>query len=681
MNRWRHTPAAAATAAAYFLGAKLGFALTLAPVPVSTLWPPNAILLAALILIPLRGWPSTLAAVLLAHLAVQFQSGVPAGMVLGWYASNCTEAALGALLLRRYAGGPPTFSTFRSCLTFLLCAGFAAPFFTSFLDAGFVALNQWGDAGYATVWRTRFFSNVLATLTLVPFILLSIENLPRLRDIPRRRMAEAVTALSGLAAVCWFVFSTPVGGTPASAALLYAPLPLLIAAAIRFGPWGASASMLLVAVIAIWNAVHGQGPFLGSSSLQNALSIQLFLIVAWAPVMFVAAVLRDRAAAETRARVSEEQLAIALDAAQLGRWEWDVVTQQLTWSDVTRRMYEVPLDGPVNPRTFERLVHPDDMPAIAAATAEAAAGRAFEVEFRIRMDDGRIKWIYSKGKAVFDADGQPVRIVGVKVDVTARKSSELRMKELEREVAHSSRVAIAGECSLHLARELKQPLAAILANASAARRYLTHDPPNLSELQEIVESIAADNRRAAAVVTQFSDTLRQDGGWSAVDLVQTVNGAVDVARGELISRGVSLKTRSARDLPPVCGDPLQLQQVLMNLIVNACDAMEAVPQESRRVLVEVERHDGEELLLTVSDRGPGVPDGLGDHIFEPFVSTRPGRLGLGLAICRSVVSLHGGRLWVDSALGGGARFCLALPAMAPGGRSESAGHAMQQPIS
>ena len=668
MNRWRYSLAAAATAVAYFLGAKLGFALTLAPVPVSTLWPPNAILLAGLTLIPLRGWPTTLAAVFLAHLAVQFQSGVPTGMVLCWYVSNCAEAALGALLLRRFAGGVPTFENFRNCLAFLLCAGFVAPFVTSFVDAGFVALNEWGDASYATVWRTRFFSNALATLTLVPFILCTAQHLSRVRELPRTRVLEAALSLAGLAAVCWIVFARPVADTQVFAALLYAPLPLLVAAAVRFGPWGTSASMLVFALIALWKASHGEGPFISSSSLDNALSIQLFLIVAWTPVMFVAAVMRDRATAEARARASEEELAIAIDAAQLGRWEWDLRTKHLTWSAITRRMYEVPLDVPVSSETFQRLVHPDDMPALASASAAGASGQSFEVEFRVRFADGRIKWIFSKGRTVFDADGQPARVVGVKVDITAKKSAELRMKQIEREVAHSSQVAVAGEFSLALARELQQPLAAILANAGAARRYLTHDPPNLREVKQIVESIADDNRRAAAVVTQFRDVLRPDGGWTAVDLAGVVTGVVDIARGDLISRGVSVTSRCSPDLPLVGGDPLHLQQVVLNLIANACDAMDSLAPESRRVIVEVATHPPEGVLLSVTDTGPGIQDHLGDHIFDPFVTTRPGQLGLGLAICRSVVSGHGGRLWAESPSEGGARFCLVLPSLSTASR-------------
>ena len=228
-----------AIALGYYVGARLGFALTLAPVPVSALWPPNAILLGGLVLTRRRSWPLVLAAVFASHLAVQFQSGVPAGMVLCWFVSNCAEALLGASLLLRFGGGAQSFETLRGTAVFL-AAVFTATVASSFLDAGFVVLNGWGSSDYWTIWRTRVFSNMLATITLVPFILTTAE---RLRDRPPPwRCAGVSRQLSssprspGSAGRCLPVQQSGPGAFPA---LLYAPLPLLVAAGLRFGPWGA----------------------------------------------------------------------------------------------------------------------------------------------------------------------------------------------------------------------------------------------------------------------------------------------------------------------------------------------------------------------------------------------------------------------------------------------------------
>jgi two-component system, LuxR family, sensor kinase FixL len=650
-------------ALAYYVGARVGFALTLAPIPVSTLWPPNAMLLAGLLLTPRRRWPLILGVVFIAHLAVQFQSGVPAAMVLSWFVSNCAEALLGATLLRLVGRTPVSFDTLRATALFFICAGFTAPFLSSFLDAAFVVANQWGDADYWTIWRTRFFSNMLATLTLVPVIVLSVTRLPRLRAATTRQLLEAIIGLALLLTLCWVVFVHQEPGPGTAPALLYSPLLILVAAAVRFGPWGAATAILTCALVAIWGAILGQGPFITSSAPANALSIQTFLIVTWIPIMALAAVLRERALANATAQRNEQQLADAVEAAQLGRWEYDIAGDRLTWSDETRRIYEVPLDVPVTPATFDGLVHPDDRGILAAATADGLGGKGIDAEFRICFPDGRIKWILSKGTTICDDAGQPIRIVGIKVDVTKRKAAELRLHRKRRELAHSSRVSMADELSAALAHEVNQPLAAILANASAARRFLTRNPPDLQELAAIVESIADDNRRAAAVIARFGALMKRgDAPWTPVAIDDVVRGVVDIARADVISRGVSMSLHLAPETPRVLGDSLQLQQVLLHLIINACDAMEGVAPESRRLRLDTSG-DGGWVRVRVSDTGAGLPADL-ERMFEPFVTTKQQRLGLGLTICRSIIAAHSGRLTADACAGGGAVFSFTLPAIA-----------------
>ena len=653
-----------AIALGYYLGARLGFALTLAPVPVSTLWPPNAILLGGLVLTRRRSWPLVLAAVFAAHLAVQFQSGVPAGMVLCWFVSNCAEALLGASLLLRFGRGAQSFETLRGTAVFL-AAVFTATVASSFLDAGFVVLNGWGSADYWTIWRTRVFSNMLASITLVPVILTTAERLRDRRPVALRRCLEAAVLFTALAGVCWTVFAVHQTGPGALPALLYAPLPLLVAAGLRFGPWGASSSMLTCALIAIWGAGQGQGPFVSSSPAGNALAIQLFLIVAWSLVMLLAAVINEWSVADRKARLSEEQLAVAIDAAQLGRWDWDLATSTLTWSEGTRRMYEVPLDAPVGIETFQRLIHPDDRPLIAAVMEEGVHGRPIDVQFRVVFPDGRIRWIHSRGRTVCDELGQPMRLVGVKVDITERKAAEQRLQEQQRNLAHSARVSVAGELSSALSHELNQPLAAILANAAAARRFLLHDPPDMQEISDILEAIADDNRRAAAVVARFGSLLKRDlASMKPVDINEVVAGALDLVHGDVIARGVSLTKRFGRHLPTVSADAGQLQEVLLNLVSNACDAMEPMPAGTRRLAVTTEADGRGGVRVTVADSGPGVPRATIDEIFEPFVSSKPQRLGMGLAICRSIVNAHEGELTVDKPAEAGAAFSFTLPAIA-----------------
>ena len=419
--------------------------------------------------------------------------------------------------------------------------------------------------------------------------------------------------------------------------------------------------------MAIWGAVQGQGPFVAGAPADNTLALQLFLIIASVPVMSLASLTEDRARAESKARQSEEQLDVVLDAAQLGRWEWDIAQQRLEWSDITRRMYGVPLDVPVGPETFAALVHPDDHHLLEAATRDGLARRPIEVEFRIVLPDGTVRWIMSRGKTLFDPEGRPTRMVGIKVDITARKQTELQLKEQGRELAHIDRLSMVGELSVAIAHELNQPLAAIQTNVGAARRFLSHDPPDLVQVREIVDAIAQDNRRAAAVIHKVGALLRRDDLPRApLQLNEVVEDVIDIARGDIIGRGVSLSIRIERGLPQADGDRVQLQQVLLNLVLNACDAMESVPETARRLTVVTSAGVDHRVRVAVCDTGPGVPGHQLEAVFEPFVTSKPQGLGLGLAVCRSIVSAHDGRLWAENNPDGGASFCFELPCLNPG---------------
>ena len=189
---------------------------------------------------------------------------------------------------------------------------------------------------------------------------------------------------------------------------------------------------------------------------------------------------------------------------------------------------------------------------IEAATQDGLAGRPIEVEFRIVLPDGTVKWIMSRGKTLFDAEGRATRMVGIKVDITARKQTELQLKDQGRELAHIDRLSMVGELSVAIAHELNQPLAAILANVGAARRFLSHDPPNIGQVREIVEAIGQDNRRAADVIRKVGALLRRDDlPRATLQLNDVVEDVIDIARADIIGRGVSLSIRCDRGLAPL----------------------------------------------------------------------------------------------------------------------------------
>ncbi|HEX5964442.1 MAG TPA: MASE1 domain-containing protein [Pyrinomonadaceae bacterium] len=297
ITRYRHIlrPAivAISVSAGYFVGAKIGFALTFQPHPVSTLWPPNSILLAALLLSPVRWWWFLLLAVVPAHFLSQFNAAIPLPMMLSWFVSNCTEALIGASVFRYITTQVRLDTAYRVAV--FISVAVLGPFLSSFLDAGFVVLNQFGASAYWDVFRMRFFSNVLASLTLVPLIVTwKRGGLRSLTTATPRRYLEAALLAAGLLIVGRLSFGTQELVGNITPALLYLPLPLLLWASIRFGPRGSSAALVVVSFFAIWGAINGLGPFTGATPERSAMSVQSFLILAAMTLLFLTAVMRER---------------------------------------------------------------------------------------------------------------------------------------------------------------------------------------------------------------------------------------------------------------------------------------------------------------------------------------------------------------------------------------------------
>ena len=309
---------ALAIAAGYYFAARLGFIFTLQPHPISILWVPNALLAAALLLMPTRSWWWLVAAAFPAHLSAELQSGVPTGMVLGWFISNSSEALIAAGLVRAFVPGALRLDSLRNATIFLGAAVIAAPLLSSFLDAALVRLAGWGESAYWDLVATRFSSNVLAEMTVGPLILgCAALRSGKLRDAPRARRLEAIALFAALFSACLLVFDLPHRGV-ATPALFYAPLPFLLWAAVRLGPAGSAGAIAVLTMTTVWGATHGLGPFAGQPPQEAAHEVQLFLIAAAAPLLLLAAVLQERADAEGEAREQRRQLTHLSRVALLG---------------------------------------------------------------------------------------------------------------------------------------------------------------------------------------------------------------------------------------------------------------------------------------------------------------------------------------------------------------------------
>lgn len=424
----------------YYVTAKIGFAFALQPGSVSTLWMPNSILLAGLLLVPRRYWWIILAASCPAHFASEVQSGVPTAMVVSWFISNSFQAVFGAYFICKFVADGMRFDKFRDLTIFLFVGAFLAPFLSSFLDVALVKLNGWGTTSYWDTWRVRCLSNILSTLTLVPVIVTWANGgFSSVRKASWWRYLEAGILTAGLFAVGLTVFSSQHWLADKTPSLLYWPLPFLLWATVRFGPQGVSTALLLVMFLAIGGATHGQGPFVANSAAANAMSIQWFLIVVSIPLLALAAVIQERQRAERATRQNEDHLAMAMNAAQMGTWEWNIGDNTAKWSDETKRIFgRSPSDPERTNAEFYSWIHPDDRLFVEHAIDRSVIeGSPYEAEFRMMHPDGSIRWVRGKGKVLRDGAGNPLRMVGLNADITERKRAQEALRRSEVQLARA----------------------------------------------------------------------------------------------------------------------------------------------------------------------------------------------------------------------------------------------------
>src|SRR3954452_1858762 len=697
--------------AGYYLGCKIGFALTFQPHPVSVLWPPNSILVAALLLTPLRLWWFVLLAALPAHLAAQLQSDVPPLMIMCWFISNASETVTGAGLMYYIIGGPIRFTSLRKVGIFCLCVVFVGPLLSSFLDAAFVVWNHWGQDGYWELIRVRLSSNAVSALILVPLIVTWVTTgVQPLRTASRSRYLEACALFLGLLAVSYVVLYEL--KSPGDLALLFLPLPFLLWAAVRFGVLGESTAIAVVGFLAIWSAAYGHGPFSGGTAEESALSIKIFLLGLAIPLLFLSAVIEERVIgqselreSESRFRIvadaapvliwmagvdklctffnkpwlqftgrsidqevgngwaegvhrvdlqkclavysrafdarqpfvmqyrlrrndgeyrwmsdqgvprhdsqgrfagyigscvdvtelvnkdqalweSEERMRVAAEAVNLAIWEWDLSKDEIWATNARRTLLGLPTSGKIALEDFICRLHPDDRNRLPHTIDDALhTGKDFDSEYRLILPDGIVRWISTRGSVQFDDGRKPAGLLGISIDITARKQAELDAQRDRAELSHLSRVALMGEMSASIAHELNQPLAGILSNAAAGQRFMDKGDVNLREIREMLGDIIADGRRASDVVRSIRGMVKKEQvARRSVDLNEVVMDALRMVSPDAVLRSCPLETSLEANLPVIEGDPVQLQQVLLNLVINAFDAMRDTASSKRKVL-------------------------------------------------------------------------------------------------
>jgi PAS domain S-box-containing protein len=349
-------------------------------------------------------------------------------------------------------------------------------------------------------------------------------------------------------------------------------------------------------------------------------------------------------------------------AADLGMWSWDIVHDSIWATSKTRALLGFSESADVSFKRFLSALHPEDREAVDRAVERAlVSDGSYEAEFRVSLS-GQTRWIAARGQVERDTSGKPILMRGVVLDISARRGTEVELQQLRNQLAHASRVSMMGQLASALAHELSQPLGAILRNTEAAELFLQHDPPDLDELRAILVDIRQDDQRAGGVIERLRALLkRRSFAPRALAVNDLLENVAALTHSDSSTRKAQLEFEAAPRLPAVMADPVHLQQVLLNLVLNAMDAMDDVPAERRKVTVRAQRHGEREVEVAVSDSGPGIaPERLG-HLFEPFFTTKPNGMGIGLSISRTIIEAHGGRLWAENNEREGATFRFTLP--------------------
>ncbi len=378
--------------------------------------------------------------------------------------------------------------------------------------------------------------------------------------------------------------------------------------------------------------------------------------------------------AEEALREREARISLAAESADLAFWVL-YPEQNTAWmSEKARAMYGFTPHEPLTRESFVSRIHPDERAAVQAAFEQARASQqTFEIEHRIVLPYGKTRWVITRGRCLWDEHGNVLKIICVTIDLSAQKQSDLQLQVQREELAHLGRIALIGEMTASLGHELNQPLAAIANNAAAARRFFDRGQIDPAILKQLLADIAAASHRAGEVINEIRGMARKGKSTrSPINLNAVIADTLRLVRSDILMRETAVVTDFDSRLPDVEAAPVQIQQVLLNLIINALDAVEALPPAERRMIISTRSLKGESAEVSVRDFGTGLPADGPEKVFDHFFSTKAEGMGMGLTIARSIVEAHAGTLGAESAEGGGARFFFHLPAARRDSKSQVA---------
>ncbi len=776
-------PAAALVAAGYYLGALVGFRLRFPASGISFFWPPTAVLTAALLLTAPRAWGALLTGAFVAHAVAHSQNGVA---LLAWplqFLANALQAVLAAYLVRRYSNPLRPFANLQRAGAFIVGAGIVAPALASVVAASLYVSLGWASS-FANAWSARAVSNAIASLTLVPPIVMVWPYLWARPKLPAgRRVFEFAVLFASILAAHALVRQVGRNDSMGLTLALYAPAPFLLWATVRFGGLGLSVALLTTTLLTIFSALRGEGAFGSETPLEAVVGVQLFVAITAVPLILIAGLLEqnrdehralvemehqnsatlralpdlifvqtrdgvylqhyarnpsdllvppdtflgrnmreilpphmvekfapafqtvtadepsvveyslsingdlrqyearfigldgdrvlsvvrditERRRSEDALREARQRYAMTTAAGGIGVWDIDIATGQATVEGGLAALLgytEAEVGGQLV--DWERLVAPADVDEVRSRFMAYTSGASptLEVEYRVICKDGSVRWILTRGALVDRVEGTATRVTGTYTDITARRHTEDALKQANDALVRMGRVSALAELSASIAHELNQPLTAIASNANACIRWLASAAPD-ADLRGALKDVVSDSHRASQIVRRtkemFSNGSVQK---SSVDLNGIIRDVIALTGTRLRKGGVRLEAELDDDLPAVEADGVQIKQVVLNLVLNAVDAMIEVHERPRVLRIASMSHE-KGALVTVRDSGSGFRPGDAERVFEPFYTTKADGIGIGLAVSRSIVDAHGGSLWAASNATGGATFQFTLPA-------------------
>ena len=374
----------------------------------------------------------------------------------------------------------------------------------------------------------------------------------------------------------------------------------------------------------------------------------------------------ELAAANDELKRSAAFLAEGQRLSLTGSFSWRVPLDRITWSDQLYRIFGFELGTPVTLERIASRVHPDDLPMLFDMVAHARGdGSDFEYGHRLLMPDGSVKHLHLVAHGTRDHEGQ-LEYIGAVQDVTERRLSEEVLSGLRSELAHMTRVMSLGTLTASIAHEVNQPLSGIITNASTCLRMLAAEPPNVEGARETVRRTIRDGHRASEVIKRLRALFgKQVAVTESMDLNEATREVLALSVSDLQRSRVALRVELAEELPPVKGDRVQLQQVILNLLRNAVNAMSDIEDRPRQLLIRTGLCEGGQVRLTVQDTGVGLAAPHLDRLFDPFYTTRTDGMGIGLSVSRSIIESHQGRLWATANEGPGATFSFTIPCARP----------------